>query len=149
MRERDIYRWQWKTEHDRLSPYCCYSQICVVWKGELYDTFCGVLSEKSRLNKEEVETEFLGNEDDMIKLLAGSENYYRPEDVVDMRHPNNPRAPIYLKRGAERDADVMFAWANKELEENQTKVRAAQNRIKALHNALRLIESGQLQEVYV
>ncbi|MDU8914048.1 hypothetical protein [Aestuariicoccus sp. MJ-SS9] len=149
MREQDVYRWQWKDDHNHLASYCCYSQICVVWKGELYDTYCGVLTERSRLNQDEVEIEFLGNQDDMIKLLAGSENYYRPEDVVDMRHPNNRRAPIYLKRGAERDADVMLAWALNAIEENQMQARAAQNRIKALQDAVKLIESGRLEEVYV
>ncbi|RYH07616.1 hypothetical protein [Tropicimonas sp. IMCC6043] len=149
MRERDIYKWRWKDEHDREVPYCGYSQLCVVWKGGLYDTYCGVLSERSRLDPNAVEIEFLGNEDDMIKLLAGIENYYRPEDVVDMRHPNNPRAPIYLKRGAERNAGIMLAWALTEIEKNHARIRASQNRIKALHHAVTQIESGRLDDVYV
>ena len=149
MNEGDIYRWHWKGPYGQAKSYCCFAQIAVVFKGNLHDTYCGVLDKNAPLDLEEIEIKFQGNPDDMLKLMAGFEKFYRPEDIVDTRHPNNTRAPIYLKLGAQRDDAIMRTWIAAEFESNEAAIHRANNRIQGLQKALAQIEAGNLEAVYV
>jgi len=115
MREGDIYRWRWADpERDAdcgpFRSYHCLSQLAVVRSGKLTDTYWPGTGNHV-LDPAKVTLTFIGNIADLVEIRAYDIPYYRREDIVDMRHANNSYGPIYLRKGAQKDADTMLARA--------------------------------------
>lgn len=154
MRDGDVYHWRWKDdERDAdcgpFRAYHCYSQIAVVKNGELCDTFWSDCSGAKVLDPSEIILDLRGNINDMSEIPEWEMPYYRPEAVVDMRHSNNSRAPIYLKAGAKRDAGVMLERVREKQREAERNIEFAQRRIKDMMEQERLILAGDLDAVYL
>lgn len=150
LREGDIFRWRWTPEKEaailkfHFSSYWCRSQIATVRGGVLYDTFWSTQTSDYALRPEDVILDFQGNPADMVKISEHERTLYRPEDIVDMRHPNNSGAPVYVKAGAARDAQTMLAFYRYEIEQEQSAIRSAQRHIEEFEEAVRRINGGDL-----
>ncbi len=152
MRDGDIYRWAWADlERDRagsFGEYHCKSRIAVFKGGHLYDTFWGDSpTDNSFLREDDVSLEFLGNWNEMV-VLNDNPEYYRSEDLVNMNHSNNSRAPIYIKPGTKRDAQTMGDLVSYKIERAKSAARSAEFDLKRLSEAQDEIASGNL-DVYL
>ena len=148
MKEGDIFFWQWKNLDGRFAPSHCRSHKAVVKNGVLRDTFWSSNGEGA-LCLEDVETEYQGNIHEMTEIPEHKIAYYRVEDIVDMRHSNHGRAPIYLKAGATLNAKVMRAHAQYQIERSEGEIQMAENRIERLNEAVAKIDAGNLDKVYL
>lgn len=148
MKEGDIFFWQWKNLEGRLMPSHCCSHKAVFKRGVLRDTFWSGNSEGA-LRLEDIETEYQGNIHQMTEISAPNTHYYRPQDIVDMRHSNHSRAPVYLKAGATRDPETMRAHAQYQIERSESEIRMAKDRIERLNEAVAKIDAGKLDKVYL
>jgi hypothetical protein len=151
-KDGDIFKWRWKDDdrHMDCGPYRsyhCKSQIAVAKDGQLFDTFWGDWSSDRVINLDKVIITFLGNENEMEKINECDAQFYKGEDIVDMNHSNNTRAPVYLKPGAKRDAETMRAVIEHELSDQECTIRSATNKAERLRAALTVIEDGRLDEV--
>ena len=111
MREGDIYRWKWAdAERDTLGSfgdYHCKSRMAVFEKGRLTDTFWGSSpADGSYLSEDEVILTHLGNKNDLHEL-NDREDFYDPDDLIVMRHSNQPRAKTLIKSGVKRSPEFM------------------------------------------
>lgn len=147
-KEGDIFRWRYIDEPDRTkrdgwtNTYWCKSQMAVVRNGRLEDTYWYSGSDNSRLDPAKVVLTFLGNPADMKQISSGEKVYYKPEDVVDMGHPNASGAPVYVK--AERDPETMKAYYRECRERFEREERMARDRIKDCDSAIAVIERGDM-----
>lgn len=153
-REGDIFRWRWKNDvrHADNAPYRsyhCRSQIAVVRNGKLFDTFWGSPSYEHIISPDDVLLERQGNPEEMTKIHPADSHYYRREDLVDMRHSNNSRAPVYVKAGASRDPEVMAALVDYEIERRHSAIRSAQWDLERLADAKESIAAGKLDNLYI
>ena len=148
MRDGDIYHWHWKdAEKDRDSgpyrSYHCKSRIAVVTEhGRLIDTFWSSPTDNSYLNAEDVVLTYKGNKHEMT-VLTDNPEFYRPDDLVNMRHSNNSGAPIYLQRGAKRDRSTMIEWAQQRHESARRKHASAASEMARFEEYLSAIQSGK------
>lgn len=147
LKDGDVYFWRWKAPKDFM-PYHCRSQIAVVENGVLKDTFWSSGGERM-LRPEDIETEYQGNIHEMTEIREYEVDYYRPEDVVDMRHSNSSRAKIYAKPGAARNADCMLAHIQYRIERAQSEIRSAESLIERLREEETKIKAGELEEIYL
>ena len=143
----DIYAWRWKELPSHM-PYHCKSQIAVVYNGRLRDTFwmhfngkvpcvsdsCAIL----KLN--EVELKLLGNIDTWIQINADDKHFYRPEDIIDMRHSNCSHAPVLLRDGAVKSEELSIKHLNSLIDERISEISVAVDRIKSLREQIRDIQ---------
>lgn len=109
LREGNIYHWRWAdpakdSDCGPYRSYHCYSQMAVVTNGQLVDTYWHCSGGDSVLDPEAVTLTLLGNVNELVEIQRHDLPYYRHEDIVDMRHSNNLRGPIYRRREAKRDA---------------------------------------------
>lgn len=161
-REGDIFRWRWKDEklHGDSGPwrsYHCKSQIAIFHSGEFYDTFwlhCygdGWNFSSDRILRPDSITleKHEGNYADMKRIRPYDAPYYRPEDIVDLRHSNDSNAPIYLRPGATRNAEVILEEIAYRRDRAEGEIRSAQHTIERLDAARALAEAGKLDEVYL
>lgn len=154
IREGDIYRWRWRDEgrHADSGPYRsyhCKSRIAVVHGGQLYDTFWSGFSYEHRVDPEKVILTYEGNPAEMTQIQPYNVPYYRREDIVDLRHSNNSGAPVYLRAGATRNAEVMLAEIAYRRDRAEAEIRSHQHTIERLDEAKALTESGKLDEVWL
>lgn len=154
MRDGDIYRWRWADEArdaDRgpYRSYHCKSQIALRLAGRLYDTYWSSTGCDDVLCQDDVVLTFLGNCCDMQPINEGDLRYYRAEDVVDTRHPNNSNAPIYLKNGAKRDAEAMREFVRRRSEDAERAIEIAQETIERMEEAAKQIDAGNLDNIYL
>ncbi len=146
MKDGDIYFWWWKTPSDsHFINHHCWSMKAEANNGKLYDTYWSDRSKQ--LDLEKVEIKHQGNFHEMTKILQPA--YYRSEDIVDMRHANASQAPIYLKAGAKRDPEIMRELAKNEINISESAIRLAKNRIEQLHEAITLIDTGELDSIHI
>lgn len=148
MKDGDIYRWEWKDVeahggYGDFRAYHCKSQIAVCKDGVLYDTFWGISWEHT-VSVKDVNLTFLGNSNEMSEIREYEMPYYRRQDIVDTRHSNNRRAPIYLKAGAERDAETMLAHATYKRETAERERDSADRDINHWTEIESAIQSGNL-----
>lgn len=145
MTEGDIFRWRYKDEKPEdlgaYRRYHCRSQIAVFENGALRDTYWGSPYD-GILDPDAVILNFQGNRHAMEKIPHGERVFYRSEDLVDMRHMNNSRAPIYVKLGARRDVATMKAYFEYEIVRATSDISLAQCRIDDCKIALAAIASG-------
>lgn len=156
LRDGDIFRWRWKdAERDAdnapYRSYHCKSQLAVVHNGRLYDTFWHDYLGNSDcvVKREDVILVLLGNSNDMTKIDRWKTVYYRPEDIVDMRHSNISGAPVYLKAGAKRDPKTMLAMVKWQTEECRRNIKSAERKLEDLALAETMIADGRIDEVYL
>lgn len=151
MKDGDIYRWRWKNEKldsygSLYSAYHCWSQIAEVREGVLYDTYWH--DNNKMVSRDDVELTLLGNKHEMSVIRKYDIAYYRPVDVVDTRHRNNTNAPIYLKEGASRNAEVMRIFLEGRIAKARSEIEFAQRRIEQSQADLEAIENGKLTDVH-
>ena len=154
LRDGDIFRWRWRDDDrhaDNLPyrSYHCKSQWAIARSGAIYDTYWGHTSHDGLLRFSDVILTYVGNENDMDKIRPGAEVYYKPDDIVDMRHSNSSGAPIYRKAGAVRDYVAMRHEAASRLEDAQRELDRAKRKIERMEEALALIDGGDLDSVYL
>jgi hypothetical protein len=153
LRDGNVYSWRWLLDDKRHADnapyrsYHCRSQIAEVWNGALYDTFWTGHSYEHRLSEADVILTFRGNINEMTPISEWQLHYYRPDDIVDMRHSNNSGAPIWLKPGAVRDAERMREWAEYERQNALSAIQSAEHKLSRFNDALALIEKGALADV--
>lgn len=147
--EGDIFFWKYTLErYEQISsrgwsPYHCKSQIAVVKGDLLKDTYWGMSGSEGRLDPSEVTLEFQGNPNTMTLIEPYERVFYRPEDVVDMSHPNNSGAPVYVKEGAARNAETMLEFYRYEMERERSAIEWAQHHIAEFAAAIAKIERGE------
>lgn len=152
LREGDIYRWRWadqKRDADcgPFRSYHCKSQIAIVENGHLRDTFWSGGGSDGWLDPTQVILTFWANLADLNEISKHEAVYYRHEDVVDLRHSNNSRGPVYLRKGAERDAGTMLALIEDRLDKNRRDIEWAQRHIEQLTKDAEKVRAGKLNEV--
>lgn len=147
MKDGDVYFWHWKKPGDFM-PYHCWAQKAVVINGFLKDTYWHDGGEKP-LNVDDIKAEYQGNIHEMAVIHENEIDYYRPEDVVDMRHANSSRAKIYVKQGTIRNAACMRKHIKYRIECAEREIRMAESLIERLREAEAKIEESCLDEVYL
>jgi hypothetical protein len=151
MREGDIYSWRWADSDKHADSaafrnYRCKSCIAEYDGKSLTDTFWTSRTDGSWLNPDDVALTLLGNKNDMT-VLADRPEFYRREDLVSMKHSNNSGAPIYLKAGAKRNADVMRGLLHRKQEEKRYAIRSATQDLERLALAERDVENGLIDKL--
>lgn len=145
--EGDIFRWRYKDEKPEdlggYRRYHCKSQIAVFEKGTLRDTYWGS-SNEDRLDQARVTLTFQGNRHEMTVIPSWEREFYRHEDLVDMNHPNNSRAEVYVKAGAGRDAERMRAYFEYAIDRAKSDISSAHRRIHECEEAIGAIAVGDL-----
>ena len=119
MNEGDYYRWSYKTlPKGSFEPYWCKSRIALFKQERLVDTYWHGDSPGSKNSWTEAEAEcaldlvFVANLSDLVEASRHVHEDNRPEDIVDLSHPN--RTQVYLRKGAKRCMDVKRAtWRRK------------------------------------
>ena len=147
LREGDIYRWRWNDEERR--SYHCKSQIAIVKGGKLLDTYWFGYDESNLLRPEAVTLTFWANVDDLLVIHSGMTSYYRPEDVVDLRHANNSSGPVYIRKGAKRDAATMLEVVSGRIKDSEREIVWHQRQLEEFAKFQGLIRAGKLDEVWL
>lgn len=154
MKDGDIYFWRWKDDdrHRDCGPYRSYhcksmKAICV--RGMLIDTFWSDMSVEHSLNLDEVILTYKGNKETLVKISPHEASYYRPDDVVDMRHSNSTRGEVYIQPNAKRDPDIMRDIAKYQIECSESEIRVATNRIRRLEEILTAIDAGAIDALEI
>lgn len=145
MKEGDIYHWLWRDEFRKndfgaFQSYHCKSRIAVYSNGTLNDTFWSGDND-GFLDPTAVTLELQGNANEMT-VLSDNPEYYRDSDLVSMKHSNNSNAPIYLKKGAKRDAETMQECLQHRLEHSKYKIESHKRTVLELSTAIKKIRSG-------
>ncbi len=147
MKDGDIYFWKWKTHEDRFMPYHCKSTKSVAHDGTLYDTYWGHRGESVKV--EDVFLTFKGNINTLVEIPEYDIDYYRHEDVVDMRHANSSMGKVYIQAGAKRDAAIMREIAVYQIERNESEIRMARHTIERLNEIIAQIDAGDLDSISI
>jgi hypothetical protein len=149
MRDGDVYFWRWK-EGSRIgvsSPYHCWSRIAVAdGNGRLRDQFWSDNTDKI-VPTADADLTYRGNIHEMKKIPHYEAQFYRDEDVVDMRHSNNSTAPVYVVVGAERDSRVMRALVIERIEKARQTIAYQTSLIDTLNDEIAAIDDGRLHNV--
>lgn len=150
LKEGDIFTWRFKPEIETKrrqytsDPYHCRSRIAIVKDGILQDTFWYSGSDNSTLHQEEVDLTFQGNPADMTVIPKYDRVFYRPEDIVDMNHPNNSGAPVYVKAGKGRDPETIKQYFEYVIERAESDKRSADWKIEKCREALEAVARGEI-----
>lgn len=149
-KEGDIFRWRWTEEVEKRRysegvhmAYWCKSRIAVIKDGVLQDTYWGS-SDSSVLDPAEVILDFQGNANEMRTIPSGEEVFYRPEDIMDMGHPNNSRAPVYVKGNATRDREVMKEYYDDKIVEFERELSFIRDRLARCNEVRNAVVRGEL-----
>lgn len=148
MKDGDIYIWRFKLEafskRDKFgSPYHCMSLIAVAKDGRLYDTFWTTTHDAYCLDMDDCEITFQGNPAAMKQIASYDAIFYRPEDLVDMRHSNSSRELVYAKPGTSRNQTIMREYYESRIDDSQREIRWAASRIDECNAILAKIASGE------
>lgn len=154
LREGDIYRWRWAdpkldANNHGSGSYHCKSRIAVVEGGRLHDTYWSSGGSDRWLDPEKVTLTFWANTADLAEISSYNVVYYRREDVVDLRHANNSRGPVYLRNGAKRNANTMLEVIVDRLEKAHRDLEWAKRHIEQLMLDSEKVRAGKLDEVYL
>lgn len=149
LNEGDIFFWSYPdTGHVSIfDRYHCKSRKAIVQNGMLIDTFWSSPSSEHRIDPDSVVLDFKGNLSTLEEIRAYEACYFRPEDIVDMRHSNQPRAKVYRRAEATRDVEVMRAEAARLTELCHAQIRRANSSLEWIERDLRLIDAGRSDEV--
>lgn len=154
MRDGDVYRWRWRDDARDADcgpyrSYHCCSQIAVVERGVLRDTFWHSSSDNKVLKPEDVTLDFQGNLKDFREVAPGYDQYFKRSDVIDMGHSNNYGGPVYVRRGAQRDAETMLDLIQDKRERAESEARMAQRCLEEMDRAKVLVKAGRLDDVWL
>lgn len=148
-KEGDIFHWRWtdaeyasRQKQCGSTVYWCRSQIAVFEDGRLRDTYWYSGSENGGLDLGRIILTFKGNANEMKTIPVWEKVFYRPEDVVDMNHPNTSNAPVYVKAG--RDAETMTAFFAHEVERYESDLRSVEQNIAEYRAAIETVARGDL-----
>jgi hypothetical protein len=152
--EGSIYRWRWadeKRDADRGSygSYHCCSMWAVVRNGLLVDTFWHGQGDNKVLDPEQVVLTFVAHPDDLVETKSYDIPYYRPDDIVDMRHSNNSSGPIYRRKDAKRDAATMLEYVERKAEDARYQMESAARTIQDMNEKAEKIRRGELVDVWL
>ncbi len=150
MKNRDIYFWRYKdpaASHAPYGNYHCKSCKAIVRNGELYDTFWNSGTD-GRLNLNVVDITFKGSPSEMKELQVAEIDFYRSEDIVDMRHSNNTSAKVYARTGASRNMEAMQVYLQRKFDDANLMINRMNQRKENLRKELKHVSDGRLEEVY-
>lgn len=147
-RAGDLFRWSFKRPPEH-SPYHCCSQIAEFNGQYLRDTYWHDSTSGRHWTQDEAESRlelrYIGNRGGLEKKDASAYFYYRTEDIVDLRHPNNmDDRDVWVRIGAERSQQVMKEHAQYCLERAKNDAESAARRIERCREDLAAIENGNL-----
>jgi len=144
MKVNDVYRWSY-IDPPKIDPYWCKSQIIIVSKNNndeflLEDTYWSGGS-STRIFKEHevgktIEIQFLGNLDDYEKISKYHTRYYNPKDILDISHKNSMGDLIYLKKGAQKDLQIMEKELQYQITKCEDEIRYKTSLLKDLQEKL-------------
>jgi hypothetical protein len=146
-----IYRWRWADEAkdaDRgpYRSYHCKSCIAIVRNGLLIDTYWYAPGAENAIDPSKVVLTLWADES-WPKISQYQAPYYKADDVADTRHANNSSAPIYLRPGAERDAETTLAMIAHREETARSQIRTAEWALENYAAARKLVAEGKINEV--
>ena len=139
MKDGDIFTWTFKgdnIDYGSYGSYHCYSQKAVFENGRLYDTYWSSGGRCRALDPAKVNLTYRGNKHEMTEIREDEARFYRPKDVVDMRHANASRAPIYIQPGATRDAATMRELIQSKIERETATIKSSHRYIERLEEDL-------------
>lgn len=160
-KDNDVFRWSYKSDiGNSVSTYWCKSRIAVVRNGSLCDTYWMHYGDDGNWSglsdghwwtpaeaAERLELEYQGNLSDYDRIEDYRAKLYAPADILDMRHGNDPRRPLFLRKGAKKDAATMLAEVQYRIEKAESEARMAQWAIERLTEDKAKIERGELDAV--
>ena len=138
--EGDLFRWSWKRPRSR-DPYWACARIAEFHNGLLRDiywsdyrrlegAFHGKRWSPERAN-ECLELTFLANIDDLEPRGEIAFREYDPRDIVDLRHPNNRSSDrVFVRKGAEKNADVIREALVADVATAESEVRLAEGNLR-------------------
>jgi len=146
-----VYRWKWRDK--KLDADCapyrsyhCKSQIAVVNRGRLIDTFWGDMSSERAIDPAEVELT-LWCDESWPKIRDYEIPYYDRADIADTRHSNGGREPIYLRPGASKSPAAIMAEIEARECKARDEIRWAERCLERLAAARALLSEGKIDEV--
>ena len=146
MKDGDIFRWRYKQHvidknQDSINSgtlYWCCSQIAVYKNGKLRDTYwssgCDGRRWEADQAKQDLNLEFLANGEDLEETIHPQ--YYDPEDVVDIRHANQSRNGLYIRKGAKRSKKIMTALIKSKIGRKTSDIEWAKRQVEQLKEKL-------------
>ena len=151
LKDGQIYRWRWADDkrHYESGPfgsYHCRSQIAIVYRGCLIDTFWHGTSSDGFLNRDDVLIELIADQS-WPTIKKWSLPYYDSSDVIDTRHANDGNAPIYLKPGATRSKQAIIESIDYRVQQAEQSIRSAQFELERLAQKRALAEEGKLDDI--
>lgn len=164
MKENDICSWRWKDEKIGHigDPYHCKARKGIVHNGQLLDLFwmnigshfsqAGWSQSRSggrALNLDLINFEVIANIDDLTEIRRGNERYYKPEDIVDLDHPNTSHAPIFVRKGAELDVATMREYVNEKIAQAKDRMASAQSDLDWWQAKAEQVDAGDIENVYL
>ena len=153
LKDGDIYFWSFKeVDLDRgyEFTYWCKSRKAVVWDGRIIDTYWNTLgSDDYIVHPNEVNLEYQGNTNEMTVIDRWETEYYTPDNIVSMAHPNNSGGPIYLKPGSKKNVKVMTEYLKRKIDEANSEIRSRTREIQRVKDKLILLGNGKIDEVHL
>lgn len=156
MRKGDIFDWQFKDEklHTASYAYWCCTRRGVATDTLFLDTYWSDGGSRGRFTHERAEQEltltFVANYADLEKINPWEIGFYRPEDVVDMRHSNNSGEHVYKRKGTSKSREVMTNIAKQRVEDWKYAVDSAQDSLgTALAELEAITHDGDLEKIYL
>ena len=167
LRENDICTWRWKDDerHRASGPfgsYHCNAQKGIVHNGRLLDLFWMNIGShfaqegwsKSRsggkpVALDQVIVEVVANIDDLTEIRRGDERYYDLADVVDLQNSNSSKAPIFIRKVAQRSQAAMLEYAENKLQEAERTAASAERDVERWTALSDQIQTGNLDKIYL
>lgn len=153
LREGDIYRWSYREPGDdrQYGRYHCCSQIGIVKKGRLTDTYWFGSDNRSFGPKDlgALNLTRLGNMEELIKAPVWQAEYYDDADIVNLNHANSSNDNFYLRVGAQRSLKKMLESAKAKLDRAESDKRMAEWKIERIAAEIAKIEAGQTEGVHL
>jgi hypothetical protein len=166
IKENDIFNWHYtdakykdlqKYWNNHSLIYWCKSQICVAKEnadGSLYleDTYWNGQPDSARFEISEVgitvDLEYLGNFAELDKISGYNIDYYKPEDIVNLNHPNSSSGNIYRKKGAKKDLATIKSKLTHLMEEEQRKAYRASEKAGEYEEQLKNLTEENVDKVW-
>lgn len=154
MKKGDIFRWHYKNIEDKFTPYHCCSCIAEFDGKRLRDTFWFGMSEGRSWTAKEAELilnlDFIANRSNLVEAKDDAELYYRPEDIVNLRHANSSTIPLYTRCGAVRSKEIMKETLARIIEKSKRDIEWATRRITEANSYQKCLDAGHpLDNIYL
>lgn len=140
-KEGDIYLWAFKKSENYLD-YWCKSQIGVVRKGLLVDTYWNRLAFTKEKAEEKLNLEYLGNFSELTQSEEYLSDYYDSKDIVNLNHPNSTKGNFYIRNGAKRCPEKMKDVLQYKAETAERASKSEAEKAERLRKNIALIEQG-------